>query len=189
MLRPVIVAFNWGQVAQFRKCCKIILRLMNLPNLWSTLCKILHVTHKQTDKQRCHMCHYVLYNYNLPVCFCISAETYCLTLGHFIMQRNYMLQTAHCPPVSPVLLVSLFPSKLHPGGSTRWWRARARLSSRRSHSDRGIWHSSSSSAPSRPSARPAVLTCVKGDYKDESSFRGVELRLSILEALILRRSA
>lgn len=74
------------------------------------------------------------------------------------VSRNYMLQTTHCPPVSPVLLVSLFPSKLHPGGRVRWWRASARLSSRRSHSCRGIWHSSSSSAPSRPSSLPAVLT-------------------------------
>lgn len=83
-----------------------------------------------------------------------------------------------CPSVSPVLLDSFLPSKLHPGGSTRWWRASARLSSRRSHSCRGIWHASSSSTPSRPSARPAVLTCVDSDYKEE-------LRLSVLEALAL----
>lgn len=162
------------------------LRVIDLPSftdIWSTLWKTLHVTHKQRHKQRCHACHYVLYNYNLS-CLCISAEAFCLPLGHFIVWGNYV----HCHPVSPVLLVSLFPSKLHPGGSARCWRASARLSSRRSHSSRGIWHSSSSSAPSRPSARPAVLTCVEGDYKDDSSFTEEELRLSLLEALALRRS-
>lgn len=59
---------------------------------------------------------------------------------------------------SPVFLGTFLPIKLHSAGSTRCWRARAKLSSSRSHSSRGIRHSSSSSAPSRPSVRPAVLT-------------------------------
>lgn len=163
-----------------------MLRVIGLPRVCSTLW---NVKNRPTHKQRCRVCHYVPYSYNFSVGFRISAETCCLTLCHFTLSGNYMLQTAHCPLVSPVLLVSLFPSKLHPGGSTRWWRASARLSSRRSHSCRGIWHSSSSSAPSRPSARPAVLTCEESDYRDESSHTEEELRLSLMEVLILRRSA
>ena len=75
------------------------------------------------------------------------------------------------PPASPAPALPRPPSRLQPGGRVRCWRVCARPWSRRSHSSTGIWHWSSCSAPSRPSARPAALTC--GQRGEVEGHRGV----------------
>lgn len=76
-------------------------------------------TCRQTHKQRCHVCHYVLYNYNLVIiCLCISAETFCLTfllceeitiiINYYCDRQSTALQSHQCcwlvlSPVSSIL--------------------------------------------------------------------------------------
>lgn len=178
---PVIVA-----TALKADSCKSSVSLISLTNV-STVNEMWHADKHTNGGAPC-----VIMCGTAIICQCVSArvQTHVAWLSYILPCEEMTCSSEPTEPsVSPVLLMSLFPSRLHPGGSARWWRASARLSSRRSHSCRGIWHSSSSSAPSRPSARPAVLTCVEGDYRDESSFTEEELRLSLLEALVLRRSA